>query len=138
MIPASVWMRWTAVPAFTPPGMAGRTCPTPRRSGCCWRSCGRSRAERRGARYVCAIHFVLADGREFAYEADCPGVIGYETRGDRGFGYDPSSMWGTGAWPSTATRRRTGISHRGKALRLMAAEVGELVRTGAIRTDGAE
>ena len=95
-------------------------------------------AERRGARYVCAIHFVLADGREFAYEADCPGVIGYETRGDRGFGYDPIFYGGDRSMAEYSDEEKDRISHRGKALRLMAAEVGELVRTGAIRTDGAE
>ena len=45
--------------------------------------------EQRGARYECAIHFVLADGREYAFHADCPGMVGYETRGQNGFGYDP-------------------------------------------------
>ena len=81
--------------------------------------------EQRGARYECAIHFVLADGREYAFHADCPGMVGYETRGQNGFGYDPifylPEYGCTSAELSMEEKNR--ISHRGKALCLIKEEL---------------
>ncbi|HQE91645.1 MAG TPA: RdgB/HAM1 family non-canonical purine NTP pyrophosphatase [Anaerolineae bacterium] len=49
-------------------------------------------AERRGARFRCIAALVLPEGagtREFLTEGVCEGVIGFEPRGEGGFGYDP-------------------------------------------------
>ena len=86
-----------------------------------------------GARYECAIHFVLADGREYAFHADCPGVIGYETRGQNGFGYDPIFYIGERSFAEYSDEEKDRISHRGKALRQMAETIGRLVESGEIR-----
>ena len=45
--------------------------------------------EKRTARFVCAIAAVFTDGRSFETRSTIEGRIGYEERGENGFGYDP-------------------------------------------------
>ena len=45
--------------------------------------------DKRTARFVCAMACVFPDGREILTEKTCEGIIGYEERGENGFGYDP-------------------------------------------------
>lgn len=45
--------------------------------------------EKRTARFVCAIAAVFPDGRELVTRGTIEGIIGYEERGENGFGYDP-------------------------------------------------
>ena len=45
--------------------------------------------EKRTARFVCAIAAVLPGGRELTTRATIEGRIGYEEKGEGGFGYDP-------------------------------------------------
>ena len=45
--------------------------------------------EKRTARFVCAIAAALSDGRSFVARATIEGRIGYEEKGENGFGYDP-------------------------------------------------
>lgn len=77
--------------------------------------------EKRSARFVCAIACALPDGRSFTEEAAMEGRIGYEIRGENGFGYDPifylPEYGCTSAEISPEEKNR--ISHRGKALRAM-------------------
>lgn len=81
--------------------------------------------ERRTARFVCAIAAVLPDGRELTVKAAVEGRIGYEEKGDNGFGYDPifyvPEFKKTTAELTEEEKNR--ISHRGKALRLMKEEL---------------
>lgn len=77
--------------------------------------------EKRTARFVCAISAVFPDGREFTVRETVEGLIGYEQKGDGGFGYDPifyvPEYGKTMAEISEEEKNR--ISHRGKALELM-------------------
>ncbi len=81
--------------------------------------------EQRTARFVCAIAAVLPDGRELTTRATIEGRIGYEEKGENGFGYDPifyvPKFGKTTAELSEEEKNQ--ISHRGKALRLMKEEL---------------
>ena len=81
--------------------------------------------EKRTARFVCAIAAVLPDGRRLVTKAAVEGRIGYEEKGEGGFGYDPifyvPEFGRTTAELSEEEKNQ--ISHRGKALRLMKEEL---------------
>ena len=77
--------------------------------------------EKRTARFVCAIAAVLPDGREYTVQAAIEGRIGYEQRGEGGFGYDPIFFvpeFGKTTAEMTAEEKNR-VSHRGKALEQM-------------------
>ena len=77
--------------------------------------------EERTARFVCGIAAVFPDGRGFQTRATIEGRIGYEEKGENGFGYDPIfylpeyGMYSAELAPEEKNR----ISHRGKALEEM-------------------
>lgn len=77
--------------------------------------------EERTARFVCVIAAVFPDGSVFETRAAIEGRIGYEERGENGFGYDPIfylpeyGMYSAELAPEEKNR----ISHRGKALEEM-------------------
>ncbi|MDE6363584.1 MAG: XTP/dITP diphosphatase [Lachnospiraceae bacterium] len=77
--------------------------------------------EERTARFVCVIAAVFPDGRMFETRAAIEGRIGYEEKGENGFGYDPIfylpeyGMYSAELAPEEKNR----ISHRGKALEEM-------------------
>ncbi|MBQ0027721.1 MAG: RdgB/HAM1 family non-canonical purine NTP pyrophosphatase [Lachnospiraceae bacterium] len=77
--------------------------------------------EDRSARFVCAIACVMPDGTELEAEATYEGAIGYEEKGEHGFGYDPifylpdRGVYSAELDPDEKNR----ISHRGKALCMM-------------------
>ena len=77
--------------------------------------------EKRTARFVCAIAAVLPDGREFTVQDAIEGRIGYEQKGEGGFGYDPIFYvpeFGKTTAEMTAEEKNR-VSHRGKALEHM-------------------
>lgn len=81
--------------------------------------------EERTARFVCAIACVFPDGRTLTKRATIEGSIGYGEKGKNGFGYDPIFMVPS-YQKSTAElteEEKNKISHRGKALRAMRAEL---------------
>lgn len=45
--------------------------------------------ENRKARFVSVISVAFPDGRKFHVRGECEGVIGFEKKGESGFGYDP-------------------------------------------------
>lgn len=55
--------------------------------------------KKRTARFVCVIAAVLPDGREFTTKGTIEGIIGYESRGEGGFGYDPIFLCRNSAVP---------------------------------------
>ena len=79
----------------------------------------------RTARFVCAIAAVLPDGKELTTRATIEGRIGYEERGENGFGYDPIFYvpeFGKTTAELTEEEKNK-VSHRGKALQLMKEEL---------------
>ena len=77
--------------------------------------------EKRTARFVCAIAAVLPDGRQFETNAAVEGRIGYEERGENGFGYDPIFYlpeYGKSS-AELSPEEKNRIRHRGKALEEM-------------------
>ncbi len=77
--------------------------------------------EQRTARFVCAIAAVCPDGRVFETKAAMEGLIGYEERGENGFGYDPIFVlpeYGKST-AEISPELKNELSHRGNALRLM-------------------
>ena len=81
--------------------------------------------DKRTARFVCVIAAVLPDGWKLHTRATIEGIIGYEEKGDNGFGYDPifylPSYGKYSAELSPEEKNR--ISHRGKALEEMKAQL---------------
>ena len=77
--------------------------------------------EKRTARFVCAIAAVLPDGTELVTEGTMEGRIGYEEKGENGFGFDPV-FYVPGYGLTSAqmdAEQKNAASHRGKALRKM-------------------
>ena len=74
--------------------------------------------EKRTCRFQCAVVVAVPDGRRFDCMGICEGRIGYELRGEHGFGYDPLFVVpGTGRHMAELTpAEKHKISHRGKAL----------------------
>lgn len=77
--------------------------------------------KQRTARFVSAIAAAFPDGKIFTTRATIEGMIGYEQKGENGFGYDPifyvpEYRMTTAEMPPELKNK---ISHRGKALQLM-------------------
>ncbi len=77
--------------------------------------------EERSARFVCAICCAFPDGRTLTTKGVIEGRIGYEIKGEHGFGYDPifyvPELGCTTAEIPESEKNK--ISHRGKALTQM-------------------
>ena len=81
--------------------------------------------EQRTARFVCAIAAVMPDGKELTTRANIEGRIGYEEKGQNGFGYDPIfyvPRFGKTTAELTEEEKNQ-VSHRGQALQLMKEEL---------------
>ncbi len=78
-------------------------------------------ADKRTARFVCACACVFPDGREYSVRKTFEGIIGWEEKGENGFGYDPvfylpdRKLYSAELPP----KEKNAISHRGKAMRAM-------------------
>ena len=81
--------------------------------------------EKRTARFVCAIAAVLPDGRELTTRAAVEGQIGYEEKGEHGFGYDP--IFYVPKFHKTTAElteeEKNQVSHRGQALQRLKEEL---------------
>lgn len=85
-----------------------------------------AKGDERSARFTCAIAACLPDGKVLTTKASIEGLIGYEEKGNNGFGYDPilyvPEYKMTTAQMDSELKNR--ISHRGKALELMKEKLG--------------
>ncbi len=79
----------------------------------------------RSARFVCAIAAAFPDGRIVTVRETMEGQIGYEERGENGFGYDPVFyLPECGCYSAELDpEAKNALSHRGKALRRMKEEL---------------
>lgn len=81
--------------------------------------------EERTARFVCAIAAVWPDGETVTTLGTIEGRIGYELKGDNGFGYDPIFYlpeYGRTA-AELSDEEKNAISHRSRALAQMKPEL---------------
>lgn len=81
--------------------------------------------EKRTARFVCAIAAALPDGEVITTRGAFEGRIGYEEKGENGFGYDPIFYVPEYEKYSAelSPELKNELSHRGKALRAMKEEL---------------
>ena len=86
--------------------------------------------EKRTARFVCAIAAAMPDGTSLVTRGTIEGRIGYEERGENGFGYDPILYLPEYQCYSAELdpEEKNKISHRGKALTLMKEELRKTVQ----------
>lgn len=79
--------------------------------------------DNRGAHYTCAICCLLPDEQKIEIEETCEGTIGYSFVGTGGFGYDPIFWQGDKTFAQLSAEEKDKVSHRGKALRKLQAEL---------------
>ena len=90
--------------------------------------------DQRTARFVCAIACAFPDGRTITVRGVIEGRIGYEQKGENGFGYDPIFYvpeYGC-TTASMSSETKNAISHRGKALQLIKPVIGAYLDTKGI------
>lgn len=73
--------------------------------------------DKRTARFVCCVCVHFPDGRYVVVRGKCEGRIGYEEKGEGGFGYDPLFMVGDRSFAEFTAEEKDAVSHRGNALR---------------------
>ena len=83
--------------------------------------------EDRTARFVSCAAVVFPDGREFAVTGTCEGKIGYEPKGENGFGFDPIFMTGEKSFAQLSAEEKDAISHRGNSLRKLKEKLSEII-----------
>ena len=81
--------------------------------------------EKRTARFVCAIAAAFPDGRVETVRETMEGRIGYEEKGENGFGYDPIFFLPEYGCTSAelSMEEKNKMSHRGKALQAIKEEL---------------
>jgi len=77
----------------------------------------------RRARFRTVVALVFPDGIEVVAEGAVDGVITFERRGDRGFGYDPVFEVEGRTLAEMSLAEKNDLSHRARALRALAAEL---------------
>jgi len=82
--------------------------------------------EKRSARFVSAICCVFPSGDKVYARGECEGKIGYEPKGENGFGYDPLFVVSDGrTYAQLSDEEKDAISHRGNALRIFSQNLKE-------------
>lgn len=75
--------------------------------------------EKRTARFVAVISYIDENGKLSQFRGTIEGRIGYDRRGEYGFGYDPIFMVGDKSTAEISPEEKNKISHRGKALMML-------------------
>ena len=81
--------------------------------------------EERTARFVCVITMLYPDGRKHVCRGEVEGHIGFEERGENGFGYDSifHPLGSERTFAEYEPEEKNAISHRANALRKLQAEL---------------
>lgn len=89
--------------------------------------------EKRTARFVCVIACAMPDGRIMTSRGVMEGRIGYERKGENGFGYDPIFYLPQCGCTSAeiSPEKKNELSHRGMALRAMKEKLRDVLQRGA-------
>ena len=84
--------------------------------------------EKRTARFVCAVAAAFPDGRVITKRGTIEGIIGYEQRGENGFGYDPIFFLPEYGMTTAElpVEEKNKISHRGRALEQIKEELKKM------------
>ena len=85
---------------------------------------------KRTARYISVIATAFPDGRVITTMGTLEGIIGYEAKGENGFGYDPIFFlpeYGK-TTAELAPEFKNEISHRGKALEAMKERLKDIIK----------
>ncbi len=84
--------------------------------------------EKRTARFVSCIAAAFPDGRRLVSYDTVEGIIGWEAKGENGFGYDPIFYLPEYRCTSAqlAPEKKNELSHRGEGLRKMRAIIEEM------------
>jgi len=86
----------------------------------------------RRARFVCALHFIDAQGREFATMGTVDGLIAPEERGELGFSFDSVFLYPpTGLTFAEMAAEKNRISHRAIAAAALSAAISRAGAGGA-------
>ena len=75
--------------------------------------------EERTAKFVSVVCCVFPDGDVISARGECKGHIGFEPKGNGGFGYDPLFMVGEKSFAELSAEEKDKLSHRGNALKLI-------------------
>ena len=73
----------------------------------------------RTARFVSVVCCVFPNGDIISARGECEGYIGFEPKGNGGFGYDPLFMVGDKSFAELTPDEKDALSHRGNALRIL-------------------
>jgi len=84
--------------------------------------------ENRKAHFKCVLSIAVPSGPALTYEGNCEGTIIDERRGDNGFGYDPVFYFEeyNKTFAELSSDEKHKVSHRGKALSQVKAEVQQI------------
>lgn len=81
--------------------------------------------EERTARFVSVVCCAFPNGDIISARGECEGYIGFEERGNGGFGYDSLFMVGDKSFAEISSAEKDALSHRGTALRKIAIKLQE-------------
>ena len=106
------------------PDPAGAPAPQLQHRGCDVPKGERLRTFPGAARFRCVVTLIRGDGKPYFFDGSCEGSIARERHGEGGFGYDPvfvPDLYPDLTMAELSEQQKNAISHRGVALRLMAA-----------------
>jgi XTP/dITP diphosphohydrolase len=83
----------------------------------------------RKASFCCVLSLAAPTGFALTYEAHCDGIILESPRGSHGFGYDPLFFFPPNGktFAEMTTEEKLQVSHRGKALEELQAELDKVI-----------